>query len=525
MNEPKKAPIDARLNRPYGSGMTINNLGKVPPHNRELEEAVLGAMLLERDAVTNGIQILRPEVFYFEQHQKIFEAIIHLFGASAPIDVITVGQKLREMGAFDFIGGAYYLAQLSSRVSSSANLESHARYLLELAMKRDLIRIGGQMSSDAFEDSNDVFELLDKAGQAIFDVADSNIKRDFQDLAKVIKDALDTLNEKTKNQDPNGINGVPTGFTPLDAITGGWQTSDLVIVAGRPGMGKTAFMLSAARNAAVDYKKAVAIFSLEMSAEQLVNRLLSSECSIESEKMRKGNLSPDEFRQIQGRLNKLADAKIFLDDTPALSVLELRAKCRKIKTKYNALDLVIIDYLQLMTAQSANRNSNREQEIGYISRSLKALAKEMNVPVIALAQLSRETEKRADKKPQLSDLRESGSIEQDADMVLFLHRPEYYGITEDENGQSVEGQGNVVIAKNRHGETNTVTLRYVGRYTRFENWDEASFGDSFSSTSGMPAFGSTFDNPAAGGSPVKIPSRMNRPRPGNEDASIDDVPF
>lgn len=467
-----------------------SGMGKLPPQAVEWEEAVLGALMLEKDALSAVADILKPESFYKDANVRIFKAIISLFAESEPIDLLTVTAKLRSSGELELIGGAGYITELTSKVNSAANIEYHARVISEAAIKRELITISSEILKEAFEDTTDVFRLLDKTEQALFRISESNIRKNYSDMSTLMKQAIEELESKRHMQD--GLTGVPSGFTALDRLTSGWQKTELVILAARPGMGKTAFVVSSLRNAAVDFNKAVAIFSLEMSSVQLVNRLISAEAEIESEKIRKGKMTIQELEQMQRRINKLTNAPIFIDDTPALSVLELRAKCRRLKAQHD-IQLVVIDYLQLMTADTGGKGSgNREQEIATISRSLKNLAKELDVPVIALSQLSRAVETRGgEKRPQLSDLRESGSIEQDADMVIFLYRPEYYGITQDEAGNSVSGIGEVILAKNRSGSLDTVQLRFIGKYTKFADVD------AFYSPSDAPSDRGSFpvDNP------------------------------
>nr|WP_229310966.1 replicative DNA helicase [Larkinella soli] len=445
-------------------------LGKLPPQAIDLEEAVLGALMIEKDALSTVIDILKPESFYKEANQKIYNAIVTLFGNAEPVDMLTVTQQLRKTGEIEMVGGGGYITDLTTRVSSAANIEYHARVIAEASIKRALIAVATEIQRDAYEDTTDVFNLLDRIERNMFQISESNIRKNYADMGTIMRQALDELEQKKNLKD--GLTGVPSGFSALDRLTSGWQRSELIILAARPGMGKTAFVVSALRNAAVDFGQAVAIFSLEMSSVQLVNRLISAEAEIDSEKIKKGNLAPHEWAQLHHKIQRLTEAPIFIDDTPALSILELRAKCRRLKAQHD-IQMVVIDYLQLMQGDTSGRTGgNREQEIASISRALKNLAKELNVPVIALSQLSRAVEQRGgDKKPQLSDLRESGSIEQDADMVIFLYRPEYYGITADEAGNSVAGIGEVILAKNRSGSLDTVQLRFVGKYTKFADLD------------------------------------------------------
>lgn len=459
-----------RSNRWFEKEPASAGMGKLPPQAIDMEEAVLGALMIEKDALSAVADILKPDSFYKEAHQRIYSAIITLFVDSEPIDLLTVTSKLRSTGELEIIGGAAYITELTSKINSAANIEYHARIISQAAIKRELITISSEIQKEAFEDTTDVFKLLDRTEQALFQISESNIKKNYADMGALMRIALDELDKKKDNQD--GLTGVPSGFSSLDRLTSGWQKTELVILAARPGMGKTAFVVSALRNAAVEFNMPVAIFSLEMSSVQLVNRLISAEAEIDSEKIRKGNLAPHEWAQIHHRISRLTNAPIFIDDTPALSILELRAKCRRLKAQHD-IQMIVIDYLQLMTGDTGGKHSgNREQEIASISRSLKNLAKELDVPVIALSQLSRAVETRGgEKRPQLSDLRESGSIEQDADMVLFLYRPEYYGITQDDTGNSVAGIGEVIVAKNRGGSLDTVQLRFVGKFTKFSDLD------------------------------------------------------
>ena len=479
------------------------SLGKLPPQALDLEEAVLGALMLEKSALNAVVEFLKPEHFYSEQHREIYQSIIQLFKGSEPVDMRTVVNQLRKDGKIELVGGAYYIAELTSKVSSAANIEYHARVVIEMAIKRDLIQIASQVHQDAYEDTTDVFELLDKTEQSIFAISDSNLRKNYDNMKNLMYRAIQELQKLKEHKD--GLTGVPSGFTNLDRMTSGWQSSDLVIVAARPGMGKTAFMVSAMRNAAVDFKRPVAIFSLEMASVQLVNRMISAEAELEGEKIRRGQLADFEWQQLVHKTNRLSAAPIFIDDTPALSILELRAKCRRLRAEHN-VELIIVDYLQLMRGDSAG---NREQEIASISRALKGIAKELAVPVIALSQLSRGVETRGgDKRPQLSDLRESGSIEQDADIVMFLYRPEYYKITVDEEGMPTQGMSEVIIAKHRNGSTGTVKLKFIGKYTKFADFDAPVVSD----------------NPFSG--MITRESRLNRPeeeRPAP--TGDDDMPF
>lgn len=447
--------------------------GRIPPQAVDFEEAVLGALMLEKNAVNDVIDVLHAESFYKDAHQKIYAVIHHLFGHSQPIDILTVTQELRNRGELEYVGGAYYISQLTNRIASAANVEHHARIIAQKHIQRELIRISSETIKLAYDESTDVFDLLDKAESSLFEVAEGNLSKSYEKIDKVMQQAIEEIENAKDHED--GVSGVPTGFTALDRVTSGWQKSDMIVIAARPGMGKTAFVVSMARNAAVQFNQAVAIFSLEMSSVQLVNRLISGETEIAAEKLRKGNLERHEYEQLHARIGKLSEAPFFIDDTPALSVFEFRAKCRRLKAQHD-VQLIIIDYLQLMTGGGEGKG-NREQEISFISRSIKTVAKELDVPIIALSQLSRSVETRGgDKKPLLSDLRESGAIEQDADIVSFIYRPEYYGLTTDEEtGDSLEGIGEFIIAKHRNGSLETVKLRFIGQYAKFENLD--SFSD------------------------------------------------
>lgn len=468
---------DKVLKKVQQRSQAVNDLafGKVPPQAPDLEQAVLGALMLERDALTNVIDILGSNSFYVESHQKIYAAIQGLFEAGHPVDLLTVTQELKKRGDLELVGGAFFLTELTNRISSSAHAEYHAHIISQKHIQRELIRVSSEIIKDAYEDTTDVFELLDKAEKNLFSITEGNLRSGSDSMQVIVKKAIKAIDE-LKDQE-EGLTGVPSGFMNLDRVTSGWQPSDLVILAARPAMGKTAFVLSAARNAAVQFNKGVAVFSLEMSSVQLVNRLIAGEAEIPMEKLKKGQLADHEWQQLNTRVTKLAEAPLFIDDTPALNIFELRAKCRRLKANHD-IQMIIIDYLQLMSGGKDSKGGNREQEIAAISRGLKMIAKELMVPVIALSQLSRAVETRGgDKRPMLSDLRESGSIEQDADMVCFLYRPEYYGITEDADGNSTEGVGEVMIAKHRNGALENVPLKFVGKYAKFENLDHHAFGD------------------------------------------------
>jgi replicative DNA helicase len=486
--------------RPKTYSSTALATGKLPPQARDLEEAVLGALMLEKDALSSVIDVLKPEVFYVESHQKIFNAIRTLFEKTSPVDILTVTAQLRMQGELEMVGGAFYITELTNRVASAANIEYHARIIIQKFIQRELIRISTEVINIAYEDTTDILELLDKAEKNLFDIAQNNLRRDSRKMDDLMQETLkeiEALKDKT-----DGLTGIGTGFTDLDRMTSGWQKSDLVIIAARPAMGKTAFVLTCARNAAVDFNKPVVVFSLEMSSVQLVNRLISGEAEIEQEKIRKGKMEEWEWQQIHSKIGRLEAAPLIIDDTPGLNIFEFRAKCRRLKSQHD-IQLIIIDYLQLMTGKADGKGGNREQEIGSISRALKMVAKELQVPVIALSQLSRAVESRpgGSKRPMLSDLRESGSIEQDADMVLFLYRPEYYGLEFDEDNNPTKGVGEVIIAKHRNGETGTVRLKFVGKYVKFTDLEQSM--DSY-----MP--------PPAGGAFAGLgPSQGFDSNPGN----------
>ncbi len=449
--------------------------GKVPPQAKELEEAVLGAIMLEKSAFDTVIEILKPECFYVESNQRIFRSMQSLQQKNLPIDLLTVVEELKFKEELDIVGGPYYVSKLTNAVVSSANIEAHSRIVLQKFIQRELIRISGEIIGDAYEDSTDVFELLDESESKLFEITNNHLRKDYASIDTVLVKTIQRIEDLRTRQDE--ISGVPTGFSLLDRLTYGWQPADLIILAARPSVGKTAFALNLARNAALHPTKptAVGFFSLEMSAGQLVQRILSAESEIWMEKIARGRLEEHEMKQLYKKgIEKLASAPIHIDDTAALNIFELRAKCRRLKNKHN-VGLILIDYLQLMSGTSENRNTNREQEISRISRDLKGLAKELNIPIIALSQLSREVEKRGakdgQKMPQLSDLRESGAIEQDADMVMFLYRPEYYDITSNELGESNKGETLLRIAKHRNGQLDNLKFKALLHIQKFVEED------------------------------------------------------
>jgi replicative DNA helicase len=455
---PPKASID-RLNSDYG---------RIPPQATDLEEAVLGAIMLEKDAVITVLDILKPESFYKESHQIIYQAILDLSKKHDPIDILTVTETLKKSGQLEDIGGAVYITQLTGKVASAAHLDYHARIIAQKFIQRELIRVTSEIQSRSFDESQDVDELLDFSEQELFKIAEGNIKKETVKIDKLIEEAINKIEEASKRED--NLSGVPSGFTKLDRMTSGWQNSDLIIVAARPSMGKTAFVLSMTRNIAVEHHRPVAMFSLEMSSLQLVNRLIVSETELPSERIRNGRLEPWEWEQLDYRIKSLTEAPIYIDDTPAISIYELRAKCRRLKNLFD-IQLIIIDYLQLMSGTPETRG-NREQEVSTISRSLKGIAKELNVPIIALSQLNRSVELRGgSKKPQLSDLRESGAIEQDADIVMFIHRPEKYGIDVDDDNNSTKGIAQIIVAKHRNGAVGDVNLKFREEIAKFMDLD------------------------------------------------------
>jgi replicative DNA helicase len=448
--------------------------GKVPPQEPELEKAVLGALLIQTDAIFTVMDILKAECFYEPIHQEIFQAILDLGTNHKPVDIMTVAHYLKSKDKLDIIGGEVYV-------------------------QRELIKSAAEIQKRSYDVGEDVEELINFAESEIFKISEGNIKSETQKINVILEQAISAIEEAAKNK--SKLLGTPSGFSKLDRITSGWQPSDLVILAARPSMGKTAFVLSMARNMAVDYQKPVAVFSLEMASLQLVNRLISAEVEIRGDKIRLGELQPYEWQQLETRVKNLETAPLYIDDTPAISVFELRAKCRRL-ARTSGISAIIIDYLQLMTA-GVDMKGNREQEVSTISRSLKAIAKELNVPVLALSQLNRSVEARSgDKRPQLSDLRESGAIEQDADMVLFIHRPEYYGITTDTEGNSLMGLAEIIIAKHRNGATGSVWLKFIKEFAKFVDKPE-------------------FDG-LDGEESVRFESKMND---GNSISANDDIPI
>lgn len=468
---------DRKARRKGTIDMSTMVYGKVPPQAKDLEEAVLGAIMLEKSAFDTVIEILKPECFYVDANQRIYRAMLSLQQKNQPIDILTVVEELKTKDELEMVGGPYYVTRLTNAVVSSANIDAHSRIILQKFIQRELIRISGEIISESYEDSTDVFDLLDEAESKLFEITNNHLRKNFDSIDSVLVKTVQRIEDmRSRTED---ITGVPSGFVSLDKVTYGWQPSDLVILAARPAVGKTAFALNLVRNAALDPRKPtpVAFFSLEMSSAQLVQRILSAESEIWLEKISRGKMEEHEMKQLYAKgIQKLAQAPIYIDDTAALNVFELRAKARRLKNKHN-IGLIIIDYLQLMSG-GGGKNQNREQEISTISRNLKTLAKELMVPIIALSQLSRavETRKEGNKMPQLSDLRESGAIEQDADMVMFIYRPEYYDITSNEMGESNKGETHIRIAKHRNGSLETIKLRALLHIQKFEEMDNDDFG-------------------------------------------------
>ena len=449
------------------------NFAHVQPQAVEIERVVLGALMVDSDAFSVVSELLKPETFYEPRHQKIYEAIRNMNMDERPVDIMTLNDELSKMGEIDKVGGVDYLMEISSQVASAAHVESHARILAEKYMQRQLIHFAGDIETKAYDSSVDVDELMQQAEGSLFQISQNNMKQDFTQVAPVVKNAVEILQRAASNK--GGLTGIPTGYTGMDEITSGWQASDLVIIAGRPAMGKTSFALSIAKNVAVDYGVPIGFFSLEMNNVQLVNRLISNVCEVSGRKILNGQLDPSDWERLDKRIGRLTDAPIYVDDTPGLSVFELRTKARRL-VREKGVKIIMIDYLQLMNANGMKFGS-RQEEVSTISRSLKGLAKELDIPVLALSQLSRNVENREGlegKRPQLSDLRESGASEQAADMVLFVHRPEYYHIYQDEKGNDLHGMAQIIIAKHRKGSTGDVLLNFRGEFTRFQDPTEAA---------------------------------------------------
>jgi len=457
-----------KTNKPQSIENVISEYGKIPPQAIDLEEAVLGAMMLESDCTMTGLDILKADCFYNESNKKIFLAIAEISNNNEKVDILTVKDTLVKNQQLDEIGGPYYLSQLTTKVASGAHIEYHARIVYQKYIQREMIRVSSEIQRRAYEQGEDVDDLLEFSQNEFFVLSEGSMRREAQLLRIVIDETIEQIQAAGAKDD--SLSGVPSGFTSLDRITSGWQPSDLVIIAARPSMGKTAFVLSMARNMAVEHNVGVAIFSLEMASVQLAKRLLVSETELASEKIRNGRLAEYEWEQLHSKSSRLIKAPIYIDETPAISISELRAKSRRLVAQNN-VKLIVVDYLQLMSGPTDSKGS-REQEVSTISRSLKAMAKDLNVPVIALSQLNRSVESRAgDKRPQLSDLRESGAIEQDADIVIFIHRPERYGI-EEKDGVNLKGLAQIIIAKHRNGAVTDVDLRFIEKFAKFTDWDD-----------------------------------------------------
>lgn len=485
--------------RPYykkNKQEVTDNFGHLQPQAVELEQAVLGALMIEKDAYYQVSEILRPESFYDNRHKIIYEAIRRLNLEEKPVDILTVTEQLRSTNQLEEVGGPFYITQLSGMVASSAHIEYHARIIAQKATARALISYTSGIQTKAFDATTDIDELMQEAEGKLFELSQTNMKKDYTQIDPVIKEAYEMLQKAAARTD--GMSGIPSGFHALDKMTSGWQNSDLVILAARPAMGKTAFALSMAKNIAVDQKIPVAVFSLEMANVQLVNRLIVNVCEIKGETLKSGQLKPFEWNQLDFRIKQLTGAPLYLDDTPSLSVFELRTKARRL-VREHGVKIIMIDYLQLMNASGMGFGS-RQEEVSTISRSLKGLAKELNIPILALSQLNRGVENRegGDKRPQLSDLRESGAIEQDADMVLFIHRPEYYKIYQDpETGRDLRGKAEIIVAKHRNGAVGNVLLSFRGEYARFQNPEEDDVSSIMSQSGGDGAESSSVDSISA----------------------------
>lgn len=521
---------DRKKGRKPAIDLSTMMYGKIPPQAKELEEAVLGAIMLEKSAFDTVIEILRHECFYVDAHQRIFKCFQSLAQKSLPIDILTVVEELKMKEELDIVGGPYYITKLTNSVVSTANIEAHARIILQKFIQRELIRVSGEIIADAYEDSTDVFDLLDESEGKMYNITNNYLKKNYDDIGNVLAKTISRIDElRNKTED---ISGVPSGFPSMDRVTFGWQNTDLIILAARPAVGKTAFALNLARNAALNPLRPtpVAFFSLEMSAAQLVSRILSAESEIPLEKITRGKLEDHEYQQLHTKgIKRLETAPIFIDDTAALNIFEFRAKARRLVTN-SKVGLIIIDYLQLMSG-SNDKNFNREQEISTISRNLKGLAKELNVPIIALSQLSRAVETRKESKmPQLSDLRESGAIEQDADMVMFIYRPEYYEVMNNEMGESTKGETHVRIAKHRNGSLETIKLRAHLHIQKFEDEGLEGGGSNFSPGNNFRPLGPSPYQPGSAGAEggdngrlfIQKGSKMNS---GEFDEGFDETPF
>ncbi len=513
MAEPKRGgqrtPTHTKVNVPEEDAY-----GHVQPQALEFEEAVLGALMIEQDAYSLVSEILRPESFYDLRHQLIYEAIRTLNLRQKPVDILTVTEHLNSTGKLEEVGGPFYITQLSGKVASSAHIEYHARIIAQKFLARELITFTSLVQTKAFDTTVDVDDLMQEAEGKLFEISQQNMKKDYTQINPVIREAYDMLQKAAARSD--GLSGLSSGFEKLDKMTSGWQNSDLIVIAARPAMGKTAFVLSMAKKMAVDMKIPVAMFSLEMSNVQLVNRLIINVCEIPGEKLKSGQLAPYEWSQLDNKITRLYDAPFYVDDTPSLSVFELRTKARRL-VREHGVKIILIDYLQLMNA-SGMSFGNRQEEVSTISRSLKGLAKELNIPIVALSQLNRGVAIREGiegKRPQLSDLRESGAIEQDADMVCFIHRPEYYKIYDNGEGLDMHGMAEIIIAKHRNGGVGNVLLKFRAEYARFQDPEEdayvpmpgeaVTFGTSMGDGVAMPASGTTSPSDASSSFGMPVP--------------------
>lgn len=522
------SPSEKREYKQRVTPVPTSATGKLPPRDQDLEAAVLGAVMLEKDAYMEVSDLLVPDSFYEPAHQKIFQAITQLALEQQPIDMLTVTEELRREGTLQDVGGAVYIADLTNRVMSAANVEFHARIVAQKYLARRLITFASKIEEKAFDEANDVDDLLQEAEGSLFEISQTQLKREVTQIDSVLNQALKQMQAASNRA--SGLSGLPSGYADLDRVTSGWQNSDLIIVAARPAMGKTAFVLSMAKRMAVDMNIPVALFTLEMSNVQQVNRLISNACGLAGEKIKSGQLTPQEWDNLNADIQHLYGSPLYLDETPGLSITELRTKARRL-VREHGVKMIMIDYLQLMNA-SGMKFGNREQEVSTISRSLKALAKELNIPILALSQLSRQNESREDKRPMLSDLRESGAIEQDADIVCFVHRPEYYTkSSEDAQGNNIVGLTEFIIAKHRSGSTADIKLRFVHQYAKFESWDEGH-RNVRNAIAGAEAIPSRHNNRRTGSQsdaesmPLPGPSFSNDPLPDIMPGPGDpDVPF
>jgi replicative DNA helicase len=444
-----------------------SRLEKIPPQSIEVEQAVLGAMLLDKEAIGKALEIIDQDSFYRDDHQKIFSVVVNLYDKNQPVDIITVSDELTKRKELDNIGGRIYLLELTEKIATTANIEYHCNIVLEKSTLRKLIDTSTRIVSQCYDAALDVDDLLDRAEQGIFNISEKRIKEGFIPIGELLPHTFEAIEEYQKKG--GMVTGLSTGFIEVDTLTGGLQNSDLIVVASRPSMGKTAFCLSIAEHVAIEEETPVGIFSLEMAKSQLAQRMLCSRARFSTYKMRTGRISDHEYSNLAVAVGPLAEAKIFIDDTPNIGILQMRAKARRLKAQHD-VGVIIVDYLQLM--QGPKNTESRQQEISMISRSLKGLAKELNIPVIAVSQLSRKVEDRGgDRRPLLADLRESGAIEQDADVVIFVYRPEFYGIEKFKDGAPSEGVAEIILSKHRNGPTGDLRLTFIKDYARFENME------------------------------------------------------